>query len=146
MIVNRVCFFVLAAAVMSGVSGCGGRPEEAGEAVKETGRGQSFSQELPGKIPAYPGAEEIEYPDGYAVLGEGVKTYAFETSDGLDEVYRFYIERLPETGLEPSGDIIMGGNPFFVLEVTRDGADYAIIQAGEAEEKTRVVIWHSIGG
>lgn len=144
--IKTVCLFVLAAAAIIGLAGCGGRAEEAGEAPGDSGRGQPALSELPGKIPVYPGAKEVEYPDDYTVLGEGVKTYAFETSDGLDEVYRFYMERLPESGLEPFGDIIMGGNPFFVLEVSRGGADYAIIQAGADEGKTRVVIWHSIGG
>ncbi len=146
MIIKTVCLSVLTAAAIVWLAGCGGRAEEAGEAPGDSLRAQASPSGLPGKIPAYPGGKEVEYPDDYAVLGEGVKTYAFETSDGLIEVYRFYIERLSESGLEPSGEITMGANPFFVLELARDGADYAIIQAGESEGMTRVVIWHSIGG
>lgn len=130
-------FMFLCAAVLVS-AGCAGREERA-----ETPPPLE-SLEPGGLIPAYPGAEPVEYPDEYTFTGEGVGHSAFETPDGLIDVYRFYTGELRGRGLEVSGVPVLGEKPHFVLEALKDGEDYAIIQAGEKEGKTRFIIWHSL--
>ncbi len=138
-------FLFISMFLIAGLTACGGKADKTPE-FPEIPRTPSLNDSRPGGIPVYPGAEEVEHPDDYAVLGEGVTVAAFEARAGLVEVYRFYADALPESGLSPSGDIILSDTPHFILEVTRDGADYAIIHASEYEENTRIVIWSSIGG
>ncbi len=141
---GRYLFLLVSVCLIAGLTACGS-PDETPE-LPEIPHALSLNDSHPGGIPVYPGAEEVESPDDYAVLGGGVKVTAFEAPAGLVEVYRFYADALPGRGLSPSGDIILSDIPHFILEVTRDGADYAIIHASEYEEKTRIVIWSSIGG
>ena len=137
--------FFIGVFLLAGVNGCGRGAVEAPE-PPEAPPVPSLNDLLAAAIPVFPGAEEISYPDDYAVLGEGVKVTAFEAPAGLVEVYGFYADALPGRGLSSSGDIILSDTPHFILEVTRDGADYAIIHASEHEGITRIVIWSSIGG
>lgn len=143
-VVKKLCMFLVGVFFLAGVNGCGRGAVESPE-PQETPRVPSLNDLLPAAIPVFPGAEEISYPDDYAVLGEGVKVTAFEAPAGLVEVYGFYADALPGRGLRPSGNIILSDTPHFILEVTRDGADYAIIHASEHEGITRIVIWSSIG-
>jgi hypothetical protein len=140
-------FIFVSAYLCLASSGCGRQemPAAQGEDYHTVGVRKAESS-LPEGILPYPGADAFKYPDEYTVIGEGVKYCAFETSDGLMDVYKFYKGKLNENGLDVSGDIVLGAGFYFVLEVKRNGADYAIIRAVEEAGKTRFVIWHSIGG
>ncbi len=126
-------------------AGCSGAPGRDGG---DSGSGLSVLPErfLPCGIAVYPGSESVLYRGGYSVLGEGVEADAFTAPAGLVEGYRFYIEHLGTAGFEVSGNIFLADNPYFILEVSRDGADFAIIRASGFDGETKVVIWHSIAG
>ncbi len=143
-------FLVFAAVVISALpvvfsTGCSGAPDQAGE---DPGFGFSARPErfLPCGIVVYPGSESVLYRGGYSVLGEGVQADSFIAPAGLVEVYRFYTEHLKAAGFKFSGNIFLGDNNHFILEVSKDGADFAIIRASGFEGETKVVIWHSIEG
>jgi hypothetical protein len=143
-------FFIFLAFVIPALpgvffTGCSGAPENAGEG---SGSGLPCEPErfLMCGIALFPGSESVLYSGGLSVLGEGVEADAFMAPAGLVEVYRFYTEHLKAAGFKLSGNIFLGDASYFILEVSLDGADFAIIRASGLEGETKVVIWHSIEG
>jgi hypothetical protein len=139
--VYKICLFLIAVFFLAS---CGRGISEPPEEL-EIPASPALDDFLPEGIPVYPGAEPVEYPEEYFFLGEGVNSSAFETPDGIAGVYRFYRESLSEGGLRASGDVVLSAQPHFVLEVKRAGEDYAVIQAGEYEDRTRIMIMHFSG-
>lgn len=122
--------------------GCGGVPD-----MPPDPAGEGVGVEAPhAGIPVYPGARRAEFSGDYSFAGEGVIVSSYETDDPILRVYGFYTNHYSESSMKASGSIRLGDRPHFLLEVTRDGSDVAIIQGGEEDGSTYIDIWHSIGG